>query len=264
MILTVDVGNSNITMGVYKEDELLFVARLATERARTGDQYAVELKAIFALYDVVPRDFEGAIISSVVPELTAAVRSAVQMVTGHAPLLIGPGLKTGLNIRTDTPGILGADLVVGAVAAIHSYELPCLVMDLGTATKISVLDEQGTYLGCTISAGVGISLDALATRTSQLPHISIEAPDHVIGTNSPDCMQSGTVFGTAAMLDGLCDRIEEELGRPVKTIVATGGLAKDIVSNCKRNVLYSENLLLEGLKLVYEKNMSKKDRAAKR
>jgi len=165
MVLTVDIGNSNITMGVYREDCLLFVARLATDRSRTGDQYAVELKSIFALYHVVPKDFEGAIISSVVPELTAAVRKAAQMVTGHVPLLIGPGLKTGLNIRTDTPGILGADLVVGAVAAIHTYELPCLVMDLGTATKISVLDEQGTYLGCTISAGVGISLDALATRT---------------------------------------------------------------------------------------------------
>lgn len=146
MILTVDIGNSNITMGVYRENDLLFVARLATDRSRTGDQYAVELKSIFALYDVVPKDFEGAIISSVVPELTAAVRKATQMVTGHVPLLVGPGLKTGLNIRTDTPGILGADLVVGAVAAIHTYELPCLVMDLGTATKSASLMSKAPIL----------------------------------------------------------------------------------------------------------------------
>lgn len=123
-------------MGVYRENDLLFVARLATDRSRTGDQYAVELKSIFALYDVVPKDFEGAIISSVVPELTAAVRKATQMVTGHVPLLVGPGLKTGLNIRTDTPGILGADLVVGAVAAIHTYELPCLVTSLMSKAPI--------------------------------------------------------------------------------------------------------------------------------
>lgn len=146
MILTVDIGNSNITMGVYRENDLLFVARLATDRSRTGDQYAVELKSIFALYDVVPKDFEGAIISSVVPELTAAVRKATQMVTGHVPLLVGPGLKTGLNIRTDTPGILGADLVVGAVAAIHTYELPCLVRIWARQQKSASLMSKAPIL----------------------------------------------------------------------------------------------------------------------
>ncbi|MEG1614567.1 MAG: type III pantothenate kinase, partial [Oscillospiraceae bacterium] len=228
--------------------------RLATDHSRTEDQFAIDINNIFGLNNCKPVEFTGAVLSSVVPEITLALKHAVKKVTGHSPIVVGPGIKTGLDIRVESPAYLGADLVAGAIAAISQYPLPCLIMDLGTATKISVIDASGAYRGCTISPGVEISVQALSNCASQLPHISLEAPDRVIGTNSIDCMRAGVVYGTADMLDGLCHRIENELGVPVKTIVATGGIAKEIVSNCGRNVILNNNLLLEGLKLIYEKN----------
>ena len=258
MLLTIDVGNTNITMGAFEGDELRFVSRLATERARTEDQYAVELKNIFALYEISPADFEHSVLGSVVPELTAALCSAVQRVTGTNPLVLSPGVRTGLNIRTDNPTEVGADLVAGAVAASAQYAMPCLVLDLGTATKISVLDRTGAFCGCTIAAGVSISLDALSSRTSQLPSISFKTPACVIGRNTVDSMQSGTVFGVSSMLDGMCDKIEAELGEPAQTVVATGGLSGDIVKNCRRHVFINPNLVLEGLRFIYLKNQRNK------
>ncbi|NMP36740.1 MAG: type III pantothenate kinase [Clostridiales bacterium] len=254
MILAADIGNSNITLGVFRDDDLLFESRLATDRLRTGDQYAIELLDVFRLNGLDDPKFAGAIIGSVVPELTNIFADAVEKATARTPMIIGAGLKTGLNIKVDNPAGLGADLVAGAVGAIAKYPLPCLVMDLGTATKISVIDQNGAFLGCTISAGISISLDALSARTSQLPSVSLEAPKRVIGTNSADCMQSGTVLGTAAMLDGLSDMIEAELGQTVKSRVATGGLAKDIVACCKKKVSFNKYLILEGLLIIYRKN----------
>lgn len=255
MILAVDIGNTNITLGMYDNDSLTTTARLATNRANTKDQYALELCNIFMLNNIKPESVTGAIISSVVPEITGAVREAVEKVTGTAPLVLGPGIKTGLNIMTDDPGHLGADLVAAAVGAAAKYPLPCFIMDLGTATKIIVLDEQGRFRGCSISAGINISLDALASRTSQLPHICLAPPRSSIGTNTVDSMQSGTVFGTAAMLDGLSQRMEEDLGTPAATLVATGGLSREISRCCRRNVIYDENLLLDGLMVIYKKNV---------
>lgn len=198
--------------------------------------------------------FTGAIISSVVPELTAEIISAVEKITSIKAMLLGPGLKTGMNILTDNPAQVGADLIAGAVAAASHYRLPCLVVDLGTATKISVIDENGSFCGCTISAGVAISLDALKNSTSQLPNISLSPPPRVIGKNTIDSMQSGTVFGTAAMIDGLCEKIENELGEKSRTIVATGGLGRDITNSCKHSIIYNGELVLEGLRLIYSKN----------
>ena len=258
MLLAIDMGNTNITFGAYLEDELLFVSRLATDRARTKDQYAVELLNILMLNNISSKEFSGAIISSVVPELTAAISSAVEKIVSLKPMLLGPGLKTGMNILTDNPAQVGADLIAGSVAAAMHYRLPCLVVDVGTATKISVVDENGSFCGCTITAGVAISLNALAHNTSQLPNISLTAPPHVIGKNTIDSMQSGTVFGTAAMIDGLCERIEDELGVKARAIVATGGLAADIVCSCKRKVIYNGELILEGLKIIYHKNVKAK------
>ncbi len=258
MLLTIDLGNTNITMGAYEGDRILFVSRLATDKAKTKDQYAVELNSIFGLYGLPPNGFRGAIIGSVVPELTMEMCEAVETVTGKKPVLLGPGTKTGLNILTDNPAHVGADLVAGAVAAAAKYPLPCLVVDLGTATKISVVDKSGSFTGCTISAGVAISLDALARRASQLPNISLTAPPRVIGKNTVDSMQSGTVYGTAAMIDGLCARIEDELGMKAGTVVATGGLSRDIVKNCRREILFNAELVLEGLKIIYEKNSKTK------
>ena len=254
MLLAIDMGNTNITLGAYAEDKLLFVSRLATDRSRTADQYAVELFSILELYGVNPEEFSGAIISSVVPELTGTIADAAEKIAGFKPMLLSPGLKTGINILTDNPAQVGADLVAGAVAANSLYKLPCLVVDLGTATKISVIDENGAFCGCTIGAGVVISLEALAQRTSQLPNISLTAPAAVIGKNTVDSMQAGTVFGAAAMIDGLCDRIEKELGVTAGTIVATGGLASEIVKTCRHEVIYNGELILEGLKIIYNKN----------
>lgn len=254
MLLAIDIGNTNITLGVYNKDELVFVTHIATDRSRTPDQYAVEFKQIFALYDMPQNSFEGAAISSVVPELSATMSKAVEKITGHRPMLLGPGIKTGMNILIDNPAQLGADLLAGGVGAAALYPLPCLVIDLGTASKVSVIDKNGSFCGCTISPGIGISLDALSARTSQLPNISLKTPARAIGKNTVDSMQSGTVFGYAAMIDGLCEKLEEELGDTVKTTVATGGLARDLVKSCKREIIYNGELVLYGLKVLFEKN----------
>ncbi len=256
MLLTIDIGNTNVTLGAYAKDSDVpaFVARLATDRARTQDQYAIELLDVFALNGQKPEQFTGAALSSVVPELTMQLSLAVEKLLGCKPLILGPGVKTGLNILTDNPAQVGADLVSGAVAAAALYELPCLVIDLGTATKISVIDQNGAFCGCAIAPGVSISLEALSKRTSQLPSIPLDSPNSAIGKNTLDSMQSGVVFGTASMLDGLCDRMEAELSLPVKSIVATGGLSSEIIKSCKRSITANPELLLFGLKLIYEKN----------
>lgn len=251
MLLTVDAGNTNLNLGAFIGDEPEFVSRLATDRTVTADKMAVDIINIFSLYNINRRIFSGAAISSVVPEITDAISEAVRKVTGREPLLVQSGLDVPLKTSVDNPSALGADMAIGAVAAISEYELPCLVMDLGTATKISVIDDCGVYRGCTISPGVELSLKALTKGASQLSQISLLPPEHVIGTNTIDCMRSGSVFGTAAMLDGLCDRIELELGLPVKTVAATGGHCA-VAEFCSRSVIINQNLLLEGLKKVYE------------
>lgn len=255
MLLTVDIGNTNITIGVFKEDNLLFTSRLATDRKRTADQYAVELLNVFTLHNAEITDFSGAIISSVVPEVTDALKSAVITVTGRTPQILNTDIGSGLNVINNINGQIGADIAAVSVGAINKYPLPCFVLDLGTATKIILLDETGKFMGCTISPGVGISLYALASRTSQLPTINLETPESSVGTNTIDCMKSGIVYGTAAMLDGLTDRMENDYGKPVKTLIATGGLSKEIVKNCSKHIIYDDNLILDGLKFIYERNV---------
>lgn len=254
MLLTVDIGNTNITMGIYDNEELTLVLRAATDRMKTPDQYAVEFSSMLKIHNADGTEFEGAIICSVVPELTSVIKDAIKTITGKDALLIGPGVKTGLNIRIDNPAQLGADLVAGAVGALHKYEMPCLVLDMGTANKISVLDSKGSYRGCTISAGVRIALNALSSGASQLPAIPLDAPANAIGTNTIDSMQSGTVLGTAAMTEGLCARLEEALGEEVKTIVATGGISGAIIRHCRMDIIHDPNLILDGLRFIFEKN----------
>lgn len=254
MLLTVDIGNTNITMGVFSGEKLVFTSRLATDRKRTEDQYAVEILNIFTLHGTDISKFGGAIISSVVPEVTESVKEAVKLVTGKTPKVLTTDIGTGLKIINGIEGQVGADMAVVSVAAAERYPLPCFILDLGTATKIILLDESGTFLGCTISAGVRISLEALAGKASQLSSISLETPAHSVGTYTAECMQSGLVFGTAAMLDGLTERMEKEFGKEIKSLIATGGLSKEIVKNCSRSVIYDENLILYGLKHIYEKD----------
>lgn len=253
MLLTIDIGNTNISIGSYKGDDLIFVSRLATDRSRTEDQYAIELKSILKLYNIKSQSFSACAISSVVPELTEVISCAANKIIGIKPLVLGPGVKTGIKILADDPAQAGADLVAASVAAANLYPQPCFVIDLGTATKINVIDNN-SFCGCCIAPGVGISLEALSSKASLLPSISLTAPKKSIGTNTVDCMKSGVVFGTAAMLDGLCYRMEKELGRKVKSFVATGGLSKEIIKSCEHNIVHDSELILKGLKIIYDKN----------
>ncbi len=253
MLLAIDIGNTNITLGAYDNDVLRFTARLATVHGTTSDQYAVEIKNILELHGLNHTRIEDCIVSSVVPSVGGAICNAVSLLCQIVPLELGPGVKTGLNIKIDNPAQLGADLVAGAVGAISEYTLPCVVIDMGTASTISVIDSNGAYLGGVISAGVRLTLKALCENTSLLPSIEITAPKSVIGSNTVDCMKSGLIFGTAAMIDGLLDKITDELGE-IPTVVATGGLSKEIIAHCHSEIIYNPNLLLDGLREIYEKN----------
>lgn len=253
MLLAVDIGNTSITLGAYKNDELVFTARLLTDKSKSGDGYEKELLGILDSHSVRSEEFGGTIISSVVPEITESFSLAVKNITGKEPMLVGEKHNGNLKVEILPVSYLGADLIAASVGAIEKYPLPCLVCDLGTATKILVIDEDGVFRGCTISPGVKISLEALAERTSLLPEISLERPERVIGENTEMCMQSGIVYGTAAMLDGLIRRIKAELGCERVTSVATGGYSKAIAECCEEDIIYDENLLLDGLKAIYDK-----------
>lgn len=254
MLLVIDAGNTNVTIGVYREDELLFVSRLSTDRTITGDEFAISINSIFELNSVEPSGFDGSIISSVVPELTRAIKNGVKKVTGTEPIIVGPGVKTGLNIKLDNPAELGSDLACTAVGAFSKYELPCIIVDLGTATKITVVDEGGAFLGGAIAPGLLISLDALSNGASMLSSIALHSPKKTIGSNTTECLRSGIVFGNAEMLDGLIDRMQKELPIPAKSIVSTGGLSPVVVKHCKHEMIYDRDLLLYGLKIIFEKN----------
>ena len=253
MLLVLDMGNTNITIGVFDGDKLVLQSRMATDPRQMEDQYAVALMDLLRLYKLEANAFKGAVLSSVVPPLNHALCEAVRKVTGLTPLLIGPGTKTGLNIRIDNPSSLGADLLVGAVAAVDKVGFPCIVWDLGTATTVSVVDKDGAFRGGAIMPGIGTAMRSLAENTSLLPSISLDAPQKVIGANTTACLQSGAVFGNAAMLDGMNERIIAELGYDAPVIV-TGGLGRQIVPHCRRAVAYVDELLLDGLRLIYDKN----------
>lgn len=256
MILAVDIGNTNITIGGFVEDKVQFISRLATDPRRTGDQYAMELYDVMRLAGFSVGELEGCILCSVVPVLSSALFTAVFKLSGITPIEVGPGIKTGLNIKIDNPAQLGADLVAGAVGALEKYPLPCIIIDMGTATTMSVLDEKGAFLGGVIAAGVGLTLNALTSNTTLLPSIPIDAPKNAIGRNTVESMQSGLVLGTAAMIDGMVGRIEKELGSRC-TVVATGGRANQIISHCDGQYILDENLLLDGLIHIYHKNCEK-------
>ena len=253
MLLAIDIGNTNIVLGCIKDDEILFKARIATDRTRTSDQYGVEIKNMIEAFGGSVSQIEDCIISSVVPPVFNSVRTGVVKVIGKQPLVVGPGLKTGLNIHVDVPSQVGSDRIVVAVAALAEYKAPLILMDLGTATTIDVVEPENRYLGGVIFPGVKVSLDALTSRAAQLPAISLDKPKAVVGKNTVDCMRSGMMFGTAAMIDGLVDRIEEELGHS-STLIATGGMAQFITPLCKRKIILEKDLLLKGLNLIYKKN----------
>ncbi len=257
MLLAIDIGNTNIVIGGIQDDKIVFEARVATDHIKTSDQYGVDIKNILSLFEVRPGDIQDCIISSVVPPVFNSVRTGVIKVIGKQPMVVGPGIKTGLNIQMDTPSQVGSDRIVIAVAALAEYEPPLILLDLGTATTIEVVGKGSTYMGGCIIPGVRISLEALTSRTAQLPGIRLDKPKKVIGKNTVDCMRSGIMYGTAAMVDGMLDRVEEELGYAT-TVVATGGMAQFVVPLCRREIKLEKDLLLKGLNILYKKNVQEK------
>ena len=253
MLLAIDIGNTNLVIGCIENDRILFKARIATDRLRTSDQYGVEIKNMLEAYGVQIKDIDDCIISSVVPPVFNSVKTGVMKIIGKQPMVVGPGLKTGLNIRVDVPGQVGSDRIVAAVAALAEYKPPLILMDLGTATTIEVVDADSSYVGGVIFPGVRVALDALTSRAAQLPGISLDQPKSVIGKNTVDCMRSGVMYGTAGMIDGIVDRMEEELGHK-STLVATGGMAQFVTPLCKHEIISDDDLLLRGLRYIYERN----------
>ncbi len=253
MLLAIDIGNSNIVIGGIENDQIKFEARIATDRIKTSDQYGVEIKNILNLFEVSPQQVEDCIISSVVPPVFNAVRTGVIKLTGLTPMVVGPGIKTGLNIQMDNPASVGSDLIVAAVAALQEYQAPLMLIDMGTATTITVVDKDNTYIGGAIIPGVRVSAEALSSRAAQLPGIQLDRPKRAIGKNTVECMRSGIMFGAAAMLDGMIERMEAELGKQT-TVVATGGIAQFVAPLCKREIRLEKDLLLKGLNIIYKKN----------
>ncbi len=254
MVLAIDVGNTNIVVGGFKDNELKFVVRIATDPSKTEDEYATKILNILSIYEVKREEVNGAIISSVVPPLTSIMKKAVKFAYDVDALTVGPGIKTGINIHCDNPASVGADLICACVAAHNIYKSPALIIDMGTATKMMVMDKNGSFIGVSIIPGVNIALKALTSGTAQLPQISMEAPKSVIGKNTADCMRSGVVFGNASMLDGMIERFNEEMGETLP-VYATGGLAPTIIPHCKHKITIDENMVLKGLNILYNKNV---------
>ena len=253
MILAIDIGNTNICVGCLDETRVYFSEQLSTDNRKTDLEYAVSIKNILEIYRIPPEKISGGILSSVVPPLSHTIRRALEKLLKQPILTVGPGLKTGLNIQIDNPAQLGSDLVVDAVAGLAAYPLPLILIDMGTATILSVLNQKGSYIGGSILPGLRVSLDSLVSSTSQLPRISLEDPKRAIVRSTVECMKSGILYGTASMLDGMIDRFEEELGAPA-TIVATGELAQTILPHCRHRIHYDSTLVLRGLFILYQKN----------
>ena len=253
MLLCTDVGNTNIKFALYENDKQIVKLRFATDPKKTDDELAVELYTIFNINHVDVKRIEGSIISSVVPAVTESLVKAIKTVTDNDSIVLGPGVKSGLDIRIDNPATLGSDIVAMCVAVKELYSCPAVIIGLGTATTILYLNEKKCYIGGAISPGIGISLDALTNHGALLPSIELQPPKKVINTNTEDCIRSGVILGTASMLDGMIDRYNEEAGA-CSTIVATGGLASAVIGNCKHEIIVNDDLVLEGLRFIFSRN----------
>jgi len=253
MLLTVDAGNTNTVVTVFDGDKPVFESRINTDAARMADQYAITLMDILKLRGIEKASIKGAIISSVVPPVTAQIKVAIEDLFGIRALLIGPGIKTGLNIKIDDPSCLGGDLACGAVAAKEFYKMPCIVIDMGTIIKVMALDKGGSLVGGTLSPGVRLHFESMAKETAALPLVGADKVEKVIGTNTIDCIRSGVLNGIGCMLDGLIARFEKELGGSC-TVIATGGNAAAIKPHCERKFEVNPHLVSQGLRIIYNKN----------
>jgi type III pantothenate kinase len=253
MILVFDVGNTNMVVGVYKGKELLTHWRIRTDTLRTSDEYGVMLNSLFHYHDLSMRSVTAVVISSVVPTLMMELDWMSERYFGCKPLVVGPGIKTGLAIKYDNPREVGADRVVNAVAAVHKYGTPLIIIDFGTATTFCVVNEAGEYLGGAIAPGIRIATEALVNRASKLPRIELSVPKSVIGKNTIMSMQVGIMYGFVGQVEGIINRMKKEMhGEP--RVIATGGLASIIAKETESIDIIDELLTLEGLHLIYEMN----------
>lgn len=253
MVLAIDIGNTNIVVGCISDREIVFKERIYTDIHKTAVEYAIMIESILELYGVEVSRIHGGILSSSVPPVTGAIRYAAEKILGKKILEVGPGVKTGLDIKIDNPAQLGPDLVVGAVAGIEVYGAPLIIVDMGTATTIIVINERRQMIGGMIMPGVWVSLEGLSMRTSHLPKINLEPPRKLIGSNTVECMKSGVLYGSAASIDGMVERICEELGCEAR-VVATGRMAGKIIPLCRKKIILDDELALKGLKIIYDRN----------
>lgn len=256
MLSTVDIGNTNIKMGFFEKDALKFTVTFSTKLKRTADEYASDLYSLMRVNGIKKSDIDGCIVGSVVPQINDRIVAAFEQVCSITPLIVGPGVKTGLNIRIEDPSTLGADMVSACVAANHYYKNPTIIITLGTATTFCVIDRKGDMIGVPIAPGVNLSLEALTRGTALLHSVSLKAPKSVIGKNTDKSIRAGVVWGNVCMIDGMIDKIEDELGEKC-SLVATGGLANSIIKNCSHDIEIRPDLIMQGLRLIYERNQIK-------
>lgn len=253
MILAIDIGNTNIVISCIDNDKILFISRIVTDISKTEDQYAIDLKNILELYNISKSNIDGSIISSVVPQITYILKDAIYKLIKKASIIVNTEIKLDVNIIADDAKAVGTDRIVDCVAAVNLYKAPVIVFDMGTTTTTSIVDKDYNYVGGCITSGIKTSLEALSSKTSKLPYINIENPKKIIGTNTTQCILSGVINGSAAMVDGMIERIEDELGYSC-TVVATGGVSRFVIPHCKYKIQYNENLILEGLNIIYKNN----------
>ncbi|MDD2372506.1 MAG: type III pantothenate kinase [Syntrophomonadaceae bacterium] len=253
MILVFDVGNTNMVIGVYQEDKILTHWRIRTDTLRTCDEYGMMIKALFDYQQIEMKKVKAVVISSVVPSLMLELEGLSHKYFSCRPLVIGPGIKTGLAIKYENPREVGADRVVNAVAAYHKYGGPLIIVDFGTATTFCVVNEQGEYLGGAIAPGIAVASDALVAKAAKLPRVELIKPRSLIGRNTVASMQAGIIYGFVGQVEGIISRMKKEIEGPCK-VVATGGLARVIAEETDAIEIVDDFLTLEGLRLIYEIN----------
>ncbi|MGE7838953.1 type III pantothenate kinase [Viridibacillus arvi] len=253
MILVMDTGNTNISLGIFNDDKLMHHWRMETDPHKTEDEYAMQVKSLFTHVDLSFTDIDGIIISSVVPPIMFSLEAMCRKYFSLEPLIVGPGVKTGLNIKYENPREVGADRIVNAVAALHEYESPLIIVDFGTATTYCYLNDKGDYMGGAIAPGINISTEALFARASKLPRVEIMRPGNVIGKNTVSAMQSGIVYGYVGQVEGIVSRIKMH-SKKEPLVIATGGLASLIAKESTIIDIVDPFLTLKGLRIIYKRN----------
>lgn len=255
MLLCIDIGNTNTVIGIFRKEELLASFRIESNLYQTADEYGIKLLEMFKYHSLDALDVEGVIISSVVPILDSTYEKMIAKYFNKKPLFVGPGIKTGIKITTDNPKQVGADIIVGAVASHHKYGAPVIIIDMGTAITFFYVDKKKELVGGIIAPGVKTSFKSLISNTSKLEEVKMNQPLNIIGRDTIACIQSAMIYGTSAMIDGVIRKMKEEIGLDNIKVVLTGGEAKMLHQYLEEDVIYDENIIIEGLKIIYQKNL---------